>query len=305
VSKYGPYIWPVLTAVVWLVYFAVTLSVPVTGQPPTMLTQASSILVGILLLLCVLFAGERPNLPSPVRLAIFIAGLLIVGAAFFFNLHSPAYRGVIALGLMGIALPVGYWVGNQMEKVTNLVPIAVAFTFADIFSVFQGPSSKAVEDIQEFDQEKADRIAEAVANMPPEEAVEAAHEAAASIRAPLADYVVVQFPVPGTGTTQAVLGIGDFVIMALLFRVAWVHGINPVAVLVSGIVSIFVALVVSSALRLAIPALPFIAVGVIGYLLVTNPRLRRLERQEILLSVVVAAIFIGLMALRWYRAVTG
>ena len=302
VKKYARHAWTLLAALAWLVYFTVTLAVPIAGDDPPLVIRATAILVGIILLLAVLFAGERTAWSTRSRVIVFAVGLGLVLAGYFFNLHEPAYRGVLALGLMGLALPIGYWVGNQLEKVTNLVPVAVAFTFADIYSVFQGPSSKAVEDIQDFDENKAAAV-QAIAEATSADAAAAAREAAASLRAPLADYVVVQFPVPGTGSTVSVLGIGDFVIMALLFRAAWVHGINPVGVLVSGMVSIFVALVTSGILGVAIPALPFIAVGVVGYLLVTNPRLRKVDRQEIVLSVIVAAVFIGLMAVRYFQAV--
>ena len=53
---------------------------------------------------------------------------------------------------------------------------------------------------------------------------------------------------------------------------------------------------------MAIPALPFIAAGVIGYLLIANPRVRRLDRQETVLSICVAALFIVLMAARYVNA---
>jgi len=59
------------------------------------------------------------------------------------------------------------------------------------------------------------------------------------------------------------------------------------------------AVAASQLIGQALPALPFIAVGVIGWLLLTNPRLRRLDRQEIVLSILVAALFIALMAGRW------
>ena len=98
-----------------------------------------------------------------------------------------------------------------------------------------------------------------------------------------------------------VLGIGDFIIIALLFRVAWVHGLSPLTMLGACLAAIGAALAISQAVGQAIPALPFIAVGVIGWLLLTNPRLRKLDSQEIVLSIVVAGIFIVLLAGKYFQ----
>ncbi|GEM_PF-2204456 len=296
------YLWLALAALGWLVYFAVTLSIPPAEGAPfaqQLLAQLAALLVGVVALMAVLLAGEKPRWPASGRWALFIGGTAVVLLAYLANVREPVWRGLLALGVLAMALPVGYWVGDRMEKITNLIPVAVAFTFADIFSVFQGPSKRVVEELTDYEQELELAMSEAAANLPPELAAAAAAQAAAAVRAPLVDYVVVHLPLPGTGASAGVLGIGDFVILALLFRAAWVHGISPLSVLLSALVSIVAAVAASQLIGQALPALPFIAVGVIGWLLLTNPRLRRLDRQEIVLSILVAALFIALMAGRW------
>lgn len=293
------YLWVGLVATGWLVFFWAMLSVPVMGEELPLGLQVAAVLSGVLLLIVLLLLGERPYWPAGARWALFGLGGGLIALAFIFNLGAPQLRGVLALGLMAVALPVGYWVGDRLEKVSNLVPVAVAFACADIFSVMQGPSRRVVEELAEHQLEVEAARIDAAANLPPELAREAADKAAAAIRAPLADYVVVHVPMPGTGSSVPILGIGDFIIVALLLRAAWLYGLSPLAIAVASLVSITVALAVSQLVGAAIPALPFIAVGVVGYLVVVNPRVRRLSRQEIVLSIGVVLLFAALIAGRW------
>lgn len=295
------YIWVAVAAAAWLVFFWVTLSIPLATEPP-LAAQIAAILGGVLLLIVILMLGERPYWPAAARWWIFGLGTGLIVLAFVFNIRMPEMRAVLALGLMAVALPVGYWVGDRLEKISNLIPVAIAFACADIFSVYQGPSKRVVEELSEHQQELDAARLEAAANLPPELAQEAAEKAAAAIRAPLVDYVVVHLPVPGTGTSVPILGIGDFVIVALLFRAAWIYGLSPLAITISSLASIAVALAVSQLTGTAIPALPFIAVGVVGWLALTNPRVRKLSRQEIVLSIAVVLIFGALIAARWVYA---
>ena len=130
-------------------------------------------------------------------------------------------------------------------------------------------------------------------------------QTAASVRAPLADFIVVHIPLAGLHTTVPVLGIGDFIALAFLFRVAWLHRLHPRSVFLAALVATIVALVISLLSGRVIPALPFIALGVVGWLLVTTPRLRRLDRQEVLLTIGVAALFGALMLGKWVAGLLG
>src|SRR6185436_844729 len=141
-------------------------------------------------------------------------GAGFVPLAWAFNLKNPELKPLIALALMGLAVPVGYWIGERMEKITNLIPLAIAMSLADIFSIFQGPTKVIATRLTDY----TDKVASVAAT-------HAAPEAAriiAEMKAPLADYIIVHFPLAGMQTTP-VLGIGDFVVLAFLFRAAWVH----------------------------------------------------------------------------------
>ena len=53
---------------------------------------------------------------------------------------------------------------------------------------------------------------------------------------------------------------------------------------------------------LALPALVSIAFGTLIVLWFTEPRMRAIDRQEILLSFAVAGLFMALMAAKWFTA---
>ena len=134
-----------LAALAWALYFAILLSLPALDDTLTPLRVAGSVISGVAVLLTVLLAGERPPWPAAGRIAMFAAGAAAIVLPYFFNWSQPWMRGFSTLGLVALSLPIGYWIGDRMEKVTNLVPLAIAMSLADIYSVLLGPSREVGE----------------------------------------------------------------------------------------------------------------------------------------------------------------
>jgi hypothetical protein len=218
---------------------------------------------------------------------------------FKLQLTGPWPMALHALALAAIAMPVGYWIGSHMERATHLVPLAVAMSMADIFSVARGPSRHIADQIGQRQSDVAERTSEMLQNASPEVAQQAIAHAQSTTRAGLGDFLVVNLPRAGQGDTSPLLGIGDLIALAFIFRTAWVHRLNPGLVFGAALGSTFIALALAQLTGLTVPALPVICLGVIGTLLVREPRLRRLDRQEIVLSVGVVALFAALIAARW------
>ncbi len=126
-------------------------------------------------------------------------------------------------------------------------------------------------------------------------------QAIRAVHAPLWGYFVVQLPLAGTGVGVPVLGVGDFVVLAFLLRAAWLNGIAPLKLLLATLLSTFAALAASQLSGMALPALPFIALGTVGWLWFAEPRVRKLGKQEILLSLLVVAVFGGLLLVKALR----
>jgi hypothetical protein len=293
-------LWPLLCALGWFAFFAAAANAP-QELGESMAAQVLALPTGLVVLMLALLSGERPRWPAWGRWTMFGCGLVLVAIPYALNLHAPGYRAVAGLGLLLAALPLGYWIGDRMEKVTNLVPLAVAMSGADIYSVYQGPSRAVSQSITAYHSQVANKVAE----LGPQATPEHVEQATAMVRAPLADYLVVHMPIPGTHYTMPVLGIGDFIVLAFLFRAAWVHRLHPGAVFVAALASVLAALVISNTIQEAIPALPVIALGVVGYLWLSNPRMRQLDRQEILLSWGVGALFGALICSKWVIGMLG
>ncbi|MEZ5339720.1 MAG: hypothetical protein R3F46_15845 [bacterium] len=297
-------IWTLVGALAWLGYFALTVSLPSVEFLPEQLSlalQGLSIILGMSLLFMVILVGESADWPAWSRYLMFAGGVGSILLPVLLADNSLPLRAFSTLGLILISLPVGYWVGDRMEKVTNLVPLAVAMAFADIFSVFQGPSKRIVEGMQEHQQQVAEAMAEAAKSVPPEQAASAAAAAAEAVRVPWINYLFVHLPLP-IGDAAPVMGVGDFVILAFLFRAAWVHGLNRRVMFWSTLAMAIIALAASLIFSLALPALVSIAFGTLIVLWFTEPRMRAIDRQEILLSFAVAGLFMALMAAKWFTA---
>jgi hypothetical protein len=286
--------WVLVTALAWLAFAALTLAVPPISGKLEPFAQTGSVIIGMLLLLTVLLAAERPRWSLLVRNLMFWGGVAVVLLAYQFNLHGSDLKPLIALALMGLAVPVGYWLGERMEKITNLIPLAIAMSLADIFSVFQGPTKVIAEKLTEHHE----KLATIAAN----EAPQVAAQKIAELKAPLADYIIVHFPIAGLQATTPVLGIGDFVVLAFLFRAAWIHHVSPRLVFTAAAGSIFAALTLSTLLDMPLPALPFIAIGTISVLYLAVPRVRQLDRQEVVLSLAVVGVFGALITGKYLTA---
>jgi hypothetical protein len=289
------YFWLAACVAGWFVFFALAYVFPSEELGTSYVVQAGSLLVGLVILMSIVLAGERPRFNTLTRVLMFLGGTAAMLVPYLLNLQSPPLRALATLGLLAAALPIGYWIGDRMEKVTNLVPLAVAMSVADIYSVMHGPSHQVGEQLLAHYHEVGTKIAELGSHPSAQQAA----ETAASVRAPLADFIVVHIPLAGLHTTVPVLGIGDFIALAFLFRVAWLHRLRPRGVFVAALIAIVAALVISLLSGRVIPALPFIALGVVGWLWLTTPRLRRLDRQEVLLTIGVAALFGALMLGKW------
>jgi hypothetical protein len=299
--------WITLLAVLgWLLFFALMLLMPAVNGPMSTVLHTASVSLGIVLLLGLLMTGERANWPKWARWAMFIGGLALIFLPYLLQIKLPFVRAFTGLGLIAVALPVGYWLAGHMEKLTNLIPLAVAMSLADIFSVFAGLTAKVGKDISTYQAAQVEAGERAMATAPSGQEIEAAREAMASVYAPLSDFIIAHFPIAGTGATTPVLGIGDFIALAFLYRCAWVHHISPRVVFAAGMLSTFAALVVSFLLaqyggpqfRHGIAALPFITLGTVGLLWLVEPRIRRMDRQEKMLTAVVIALFAALIVFK-------
>lgn len=261
------------------------LAIPRQDHPPLAL-QVAGIAIGVSLLGLLTYSATRPDWPRPARLALLVGGLAALGAAWAFNLTAPWMYAFWTLAVIAAALGVGQWLGNHLERPAHLLPLCVALSLADIYSVWNGPTKHIAEKIMSYQSEATGALASGgVAAME-------------RVRAPLASFFVAHLPAPGQGIAVPVLGIGDFVALAFLLRSAWRFGLGPLSLLGSALAGTALALSLSQMLALPLPALPFISVACLGWLWLRQPRVRELRRSEGLLTAAVILLFAGLIALK-------
>lgn len=281
----GPAIWAALSALGWLVWFALAFALPRKDDPAVAL-QAAGIAIGLSLLGLVTYCATRPDWPRWARLTLLTGGLAALGAAWAFNLTQPWMYAFWTLAVVAAALGVGQWLGNHLERPAHLLPLCVALSLADIYSVWNGPTRHIAKAIMSYQTEAAGALASGgVAAME-------------RVRAPLVSFFVAHLPAPGQGIAVPVLGIGDFVALSFLLRSAWRFGLGPLSLLGSALLGTAAALSLSQTLALPLPALPFILAACLGWLWLRQPAVRKLRRSEGLLTAVVIMLFAGLILLK-------
>jgi hypothetical protein len=177
----------------------------------------------------------------------------------------PGQELIGNLALILWAVLVGRLVSRVIREGKLLLPVAVAASLADIFTVFWGPVGKIAE--------QAPQVANALSAQAP------AAEVAKQVAAPVLTYV----------------GIGDFLFLAVFLSVALRYGMNAVGALWAAFVAMVAAAVVLAVWQPAgIPGLPFISVGVLlvnwRYLSFTAEEKRSLWIAGALLVVVIGIV---------------
>ena len=197
----------------------------VVGRLPASRTDEIDALVGFAAALAVLAALSwtligRP-LPPKVLGSLAVGGLaagVVLSWAGLFALAGPAK-------VVG-ALAVGSLLALQLDQAWLLLVIALLAFFADIWSVFAGPTRVIVE------------------------------------RSPgVLDYLLVHFPALGLVGPGTALGMSDWVFLALFTVGSRVNGLRPRASFAAMLASLGATFLITMTLRRSLPALPLMGLA--------------------------------------------
>lgn len=174
--------------------------------------------------------------------------------------------------LVIFALLLGNFLVSGLNKPSEIVPVCIVMSVADLLSVFAGPSKQMIEGIDVFYRDG--RVGPV----------------------PWSDFLLVKIAVPGVDHLLPVFGVADVVILAFLVAAAYKFGLNdnllgrrldgkggrrnlllwfPAAGAGLGF-----ALLVAHGFNMFLPALPVIALFFLGYTLPRHPKMRLLRRTE-------------------------
>lgn len=150
---------------------------------------------------------------------------------------------LLALCQLTLAAGLGLWIGEGIDEISHLIPVALVATIADIWSVSAGATAKI-------------------------------------IISPIINYFLLRFPMPGHAEIPYLIGLSDFLFFAIFYQAARRFDLGTVknAILLSS--SFLAAIAAAIFFSTGLPVLPFMAaIFVAGNF--SKLRLKREEMKQI------------------------
>ena len=196
-------------------------------------------------------SGEADRILMATRNQLFTAVNREVAAAIP---ERPGMILLLCLLQLTLASGIGLWIGNGIDAVSHLIPVAVVATLADIWSVSAGATSMII-------------VSSAI------------------------NYFLLRFPLPGTSEIPYLIGLTDFLFFAIFFQAARRFNLGTARNAVLLLSSFLVAVAAAIFFGMGLPVLPFMAlIFVAGNF--RRLELKREEIKQILIfSVIILAVF--------------
>ena len=250
------------------------------------------IFIVILSLACAVFTlYQEPFLIRfPGLRRLIVLGSLALGAGLVLLLrHTESYREVLfvlaSANLVVFALLLGNFLVSGLNRPSELVPVCIVMSAADLLSVFAGPSKQMIEGIDVF--YRGGRVG----------------------TIPWSDFLLVKIAVPGVDHLLPVFGVADVIMLAFLIAAAHKFRIDD-NLLGRGLgemedcrrislwfpaaaAGLTFALLAAHGFSMFLPALPVIALFFLGYTLPRHPKMRLLQRTEWAVVLISLALLSG------------
>jgi hypothetical protein len=211
----------------------------------------------------------------------FSVGLFLVIFIYvrFFGNSSKIVSSVSTANLLFAATIVGAGLSSAVKRVAELVPICVTAAIADMMSVLQGPTKEMIESISTYYQE-------GMTGTPP-----------------LVDFIVIKFGIPGFEVPMPLFGVTDWVLVVLVSSAMirlqkndnlfgnFEHPGNVLYFPVAA-AALFVGLVVAQITNSFIPAMVFIAIFFLLFLLIKLKVYKEMRKTDVAYSFVFPAIVV-------------
>jgi hypothetical protein len=187
---------------------------------------------------------------------VFAGGLYLLTHGMRAYAHLPVVTGVHQLSLMLLAVFLGVTISYIIREPNILLPVTMVAALVDFWNVYVGP------------------LGHIVATKPG-----------------IVNAVTVQMPVPVPGMPMPIIGMGDFVFLALYLSVVCRFGLNVRGTFWWGYALLTLTMLAVLRYDLPIPALVPMAIAVIG----ANARRIHLKRDELLATIFVGVIVLALL----------
>ena len=223
--------------------------------------------------------------------------LLLFTILFFFghyglvNLTGVKNNILISLAsinLIFFACIIGAWIITPLKRPAEIVPVCVVVAFADLFSVFSGPTRHFAGSISEY------------------------YKGGMQGAPPFVDFLLVKIISPAYKDLVPVFGVSDWIIIAFLSAAAVNFNMNdnllgknieeiqkspvylffPIAS--AGLIT---AILIARLADFFIPALPFVVIVFLVFMMIRYPEMRKLTKTELVPMVIFSSILMTLMIL--------
>lgn len=156
-------------------------------------------------------------------------------------LHSSTMEAIRDLILMLCAISLGYIISFIIREPNIIIPVALFAAIADLWGVTSGPVSQVIEKQPE-----------------------------------ILDSVAVHMPAPVSGFSPALIGMGDFLFLALFFTVIYRFSLNIKGTFWLAYALLTITVLIVLVVDIAVPALVPMGIAIIC----ANYRYIKLDRQE-------------------------
>lgn len=129
----------------------------------------------------------------------------------------------LAIAQLVLAAGIGLWIGNGIDQASHLIPVAIVATVADIWSVSAGATAQIV----------------------------VSH---------VINYFLVRFPVPATSDVPYLIGLTDYLFLAIFYQAATRFNLGAVKNALLLLLSFKPAVAGALFFKTGLPVLPFMAV---------------------------------------------
>jgi hypothetical protein len=130
---------------------------------------------------------------------------------------------LLAMVQLTLASGIGLWIGEGIDEIAHLLPVAIVATVADIWSVSSGATAKIV-------------VSSAI------------------------NYFLLRFPMPGYGSIPYLIGLTDFLFFAIFFQAAVRFDLGVKKNVLLLLTSFFIAVAAAIFFATGLPVLPFMAI---------------------------------------------
>lgn len=196
------------------------------------------------------------------------------------------------VNLIFFACIIGNWMTIPVKRPAEIVPLCVVAACSDLFSVFAGPTKHLVKNISAY------------------------YQSGMMGTPPFIDYLLIKIALPGIKVLMPIFGVSDWIIISFLSAAAYKFNLNDNLIGYStddtkksvgfhffpiASVGLILSIVIARIAGIFIPALPFVVLLFLGFMMIKYSEIRKLTKAELVPMFILAGLIILLIIVKHNR----